>query len=257
MAIDNSWSYTPFNLKFFINFFFRSFFGSIIFGGLMLLIFSIYLLKEIKINLYNYKKNNFIKMPILKINIKNFILINILSIYIMCIAYSLIKESVMAPKYLLILIPLIIIWIGIKVNENKKHFIYISIVIFTIINSIYFWDNLPIDRPPTREVLKIVNDEEIKIIYTTESMVFNNYLSHYDYAIKNEIKVMKLKNLKKKVINENFAIVCLNYPRFARGNSYINMEDPKCTNITKTKNLQILRKIQITDFLIFVTKHKY
>ena len=257
IAIDNSWSYTPLDLSFFINFFFRSFFGSIVFGGFMLLIFSIYLLKELKTNLYSYKKNNFIKLPILEINIKNFILVNILSIYIMCIGYSLLKESVMAPKYLLILIPLIIIWVSIKINENKTNFFYVSIIIFTIINSLYFWKDLPKDRPPMREVLKILNNEETKIIYTTETVVFNNYLSHYNYAVKNQFKIMKLKNLSKIDVDKKFAIVCLNYPRFAKGNSYINLEESKCKNIKENKNLQILEKIKIPDFLIFITKYKY
>jgi len=257
VAVDNSWSYTPLNLNFFIHFFFRSFFGSIVFGGFMLLIFSVYLLKEIKINLQTYKTNNFLKLPILEINIKNFILINILTIYIMCIGYSLLKESVMAPKYLLILIPLIIIWVGIKINENKTNFIYASVIIFTIINCIYFWKDLPIDRPPMREVLKIVNNEETKLIYTTESVVFNNYLSHYNYAVKNQIKIMKLNNLKETLVNKKFAIVCLNYPRFEVGNSYIDLEESRCKNIKKNKNLKILKKIQILDFLIFITKQEY
>ena len=254
LTIDNSWSYTHLNLNFFINFFFRSFFGSIIFGGFMLLIFSIYLIKEIKLNLQNYKTCEFIKLPILQINIKNFLLINTLTIYIFSIGYSLLKESVMAPKYLLILIPLIITWIGIKVSENKTNFIYFSIIIFSIINCIYYWKDLPIKRPPMREVLKIVNKEEIKTIYTTENMVFNNYLSHYNTAIENRIKVFKLQNFTKINQNNKIAIICLNYPRFAVGSSYINQEERKCVNIQNNENFQIIKKIQIPDFLIYIIR---
>ena len=175
----------------------------------------------------------------------------------MCIGYSLLKESVMAPKYFLILIPLIIIWVGVKINENKISFFYVSIIIFTIINSIYFWKDLPIKRPPMREVLKIVNNEETKIIYTTESVVFNNYLSHYNYAIKNQFRIMKLKNLNKTDVNKKFAIVCLNYPRYSVGNSYIDLIESECKNIQENNNLKILKKIQIPDFLIFIAKYKY
>ena len=254
LAVDNSWSYTPFNLKFFISFFFRSFFGSIIFGGFMLVIFSIYLIKEIRVNLQNYKTCEFIKLPIFQLNIKNFLLINIFSIYILSIGYSLLKESVMAPKYLLILIPLIIIWISIKVSENKTNFVYFSIIIFSIINCIYFWKDLPIKRPPMREVLKIVNKNEIRTIYTTESMVFNNYLSHYNLAIENQIKVFKLQDFTKKHQNKKLAVVCLNYPRFAVGNSYINQEDKKCVDIQNNKNFQVIKKIPIPDFLIYIIR---
>ena len=256
LIVDNSWSYTPFNLNFFINFFFRSFFGSIIFGGFMLLIFSIYLIGEIKINLQNYKKYGFSKISVFKLNIKNFLLINILSIYVASIGYSLLKESVMAPKYLLILIPLIIFWIGIKVNENKKNLVYFSIIIFSIINCLYFWKDLPIKRAPMKEVLKMIKKEEIKTIYTTESIVFNNYISHYNLAIKNKMKVSKLKDFTKKHENRKSAILCLNYPRFAVGKSYINQEEPKCANIQNNNNFQVLKKIQIPDFLIYIIEVK-
>lgn len=254
LAVDNSWSYTPLNLNFFTNFFFRSFFGSIIFGGFMLLIFSIYLIKEIRVSLRDYKTCEFIKLPIFQINIKNFLLINILSIYVVSIGYSLLKESVMAPKYLLILIPLIIFWISIKVSENKTNFVYFLIIIFSIINCIYFWKDLPIKRPPMREVLKIVNKEEIRTIYTTESIVFNNYLSQYNTAIENQIKVFKLEDFTKKHQNKKLAILCLNYPRFAVGNSYINQEEQKCVNIQNNKNFKVIKKIQIPDFLIYIIK---
>ena len=160
----------------------------------------------------------------------------------------------MAPKYLLILIPLIIIWISIKVSENKTNFVYFSIIIFSIINCIYFWKDLPIKRPPMREVLKIVNKNEIRTIYTTESMVFNNYLSHYNLAIENQIKVFKLQDFTKKHQNKKLAVVCLNYPRFAVGNSYINQEDKKCVDIQNNKNFQVIKKIPIPDFLIYKIK---
>ena len=256
VALDNSWSYTAFDYTFFINFFFRTFFGSIIFGGLMLLIFTTYLIKEITVNLYHCQKNNFLTMPFLNIDIKNFILINILTIYTMTIIYSIVRESVMAPKYFLMLIPLIIIWLSIKISENKKKYIYNLVIIFTILNSFYYWNDLPIDRPPAREVLKIVNYEKIKTIYTTENIVFNNYLSHYNYAIKNKIKVERLKDLEKINIENKFAIVCLNYPRYAVGDTFAGLEDPDCKNVEQNNNLHILKLIKIPDFFIFIAEYK-
>jgi hypothetical protein len=68
---------------------------------------------------------------------------------------------------------------------------------------------------------------------------------------------MKIKDLNITDVDKKFAIVCLNYPRFAVGNSYINLEELKCKNIKENKNLQILKKIKIPDFLIFITKYKY
>jgi len=254
--IENAWSYTPFNFTFFINFFFRSFFTSIFFGGVMLLIFFFYLFKEFIININCYKKNNFFRIPLLENNEKNFIIINILSIYAAIVAYSIFKESVIAGKYFLILVPLIIIWISIKINEQKNKYIYNLIIILTILNSIYCWSNLPISRPPVREVLRIINNNNVKNIYTTESNVFNNYLSHYNYAIKNRLAIDKIENFKDTETIENFAVVCLNYPRASFGDSYKNSEDPKCFNVFKNENFQIEKKIIIPDFLIFIAKFK-
>jgi hypothetical protein len=254
IIIENDWSYTPFSFTFFINFFFRSFFSSLIFGGIMLFIFLLYLLKEIKINFNNYKKNKFLSIPIFKNNEKNFLIINILSIYASIVAYSIFKESVIAAKYFLILVPLIITWISIKISEQKKKIIYNLVIIFTISNSIYYWNNLPISRPPVREVLKIINSNNIKNIYTTESIVFNNYLSHYNYSINNKLVINKIENFKNIKTTENFAVVCLNYPRASFGVSYINLEDPKCSDLIDNENMQIEKKILIPDFLILIAK---
>lgn len=257
VSFDNNWSYTPFNLTFFINFFFRSFFGSLAFGGIMLFIFSFYLIKEIIINLNLYKKKNFLSIPFLDINIKNFILINIITIYFTVLFYSVFKESVIAAKYFLILIPLIVIWVSLKIIENKKNYIYNFIIILTILNSVYFWDDLPIDRPPMREALKIIKNLNIKKIYTTESLVFNNYLSNYSYAIKNKLIINNLENIKEKDTATNFAILCLNYPRFAFGDSNLNFakfDEPKCSEILTNKNLDVINKIYIPDFLIIISK---
>ena len=107
-----------------------------------------------------------------------------------------------------------------------------------------------------REVLRIIDSNNIKNIYTTESVVFNNYLSHYRYAIKNKLVIEKIENLKDTETIKNFAVVCLNYPRAFFGYSKINSEDPKCFEDFKNKNLQIEKKIVIPDFLIFIAKLK-
>ena len=85
-------------------------------------------------------------------------------------------------------------------------------------------------------------------------MVFNNYLSHYNLAIENQIKVFKLQDFTKKHQNKKLAVVCLNYPRFAVGNSYINQEDKKCVDIQNNKNFQVIKKIPIPDFLIYIIR---
>jgi hypothetical protein len=254
LIFDNSWSYTPLEFNFFFNYFFRSFFGSILFGGLILLVFIYNLYDEIKLNLLNLNKN-FSNLPIFQINIKNFLLINILGIYIISISYSLLKESVIAPKYFLILIPLVIIWIGLKTVEYKKNLLSLTLITFSFLNFFYYWSDLPIDRPDNKKVLKMINQKNIAMIYTTESIVFNNFLSKHKYSIKNNLKILKIENLDTKS-EETFAILCLNFPRFAHGENINKKIDKKCQNINDDRNLKILDTINIPDYLIYYAKNR-
>ena len=256
LTVDFEWGYTPFDKKFFVNYFFRSFFGSIIFGGFMLIMFAYFLIKKLLSFNFNLKFN-FNSFKKKELNPINYFLIIILTIYSACIAYSLLKASVMAPKYFIPLLPIIILWIGYNIYLTRSNFLLYGTIVLTIINCIYFWNDLQIDRPPMREALQIVNEKNIKKIFTTESIVFNNFLSNYNYAIKNKIKIIQLKNLEKKTLDKSFAIICLNYPRFAVGDSYINKVDPKCKNVMKNVNLKILNKIKIPDFIVFIAKYKY
>jgi hypothetical protein len=257
------WSYTQFDLKFFINYFFRSFFGSIIFGGFMLVIFAFFLIKDIKINIKALKKKSLFKLPFLKLDEESFIIINILTVYLFIISYSLLKESVMAPKYFLVLLPLIIIWLSLKISKIKITLLYSLVLTFSILNSIYYWNDTPIKRPPLVKLLKIINSSDIKKIYTTESTVFNNYLSHYKLATINHIKVEKFEDMKQNTSYDKVAFVCMNYPRSSYGESYKNLIHINCKNLSislenKIKNNTIieLKKILITDFIIFIVKYK-
>ena len=254
LLLENSFSYTPFDLKFFINFFFRSFFGSILFGAIMLLIFSFYLFNEFKVNFFYIIKNNLKKMTAFRRNIKNFFLTNILTVYFSIILFSIFKESVIAGKYFLFLLPLIILWICLKIEEKKNIYIYNIISIVTFINIFYYWSDIPIDRPPSREVLKILNNNNIKSIYTTESLVFNNYLSNYRYAKNNGLSINRIENLNVNTETNEYAIVCLNYPRAFYGENYFNLEDIKCLTYFQSEYSMIVKKIVIPDFIIFLLK---
>lgn len=254
LLLENSFSYTPFDLKFFINFFFRSFFGSILFGAIMLLIFSFYLFNEFKVNFFYIIKNNLKKITTFQRNIKNFILINILTVYFSIILFSIFKESVIAGKYFLFLLPVIILWICLKIEEKKNIYIYNIIFIVTFINIFYYWSDIPIDRPPSREVLKILNNNNVKSIYTTESLVFNNYLSNYRYAKNNGLSINRIENLNVNIETNEYAIVCLNYPRAFYGENYLNLEDIKCLTYFQSEYNMIIKKIIIPDFIIFLLK---
>ena len=258
------WSYTHFDPKFFVNYFFRSFFGSIFFGGFMLSIFSFYLIKEIKVNVEKFKEKSLFKVPFFKLDEESFILTNILSVYFFIISYSLIKESVMAPKYFLALLPLIIIWLSFKISKIKKNIFYSLVLIFAVLNSIYYWDDTPIKRLPIKELLNVINSKNIKKIYTTENIVFNNYLSNYKLAIVNEIKVEKFHLMKENIAEEKIVFVCMNYPRAAYGGeNYKDLIEPKCKNLSTTlkkkKNTNtkiVLEQFKIADFIVFIIEYE-
>ena len=107
-----------------------------------------------------------------------------------------------------------------------------------------------------RDVLKVVSQNKINKIYTTENIVFNNYLSHYELALKNQIKVLKLENLKIDNSNENFLILCMNYSRAAYGDNYKGKISEKCQSIFVNKKIKILDEIKIPDFLIYIASQK-
>ena len=246
------WSYTQFNIKFFFSYFFGSFFGSNILGGLILIIFSIYLIKEVVTNL---KKSSLSKMPIFNLNSEKFLIINIITIYFIMILYSILKESVLAPKYFLVLIPLIILWLSLKLSKIKSLY-YNVILVSLVLNTFYYWNDVPIKKPPMRDLLKIIKNQNIKKVYTTERIFINNFLRNYNLAKQNKIIIEKLDDLNYIVPNDKFAIICMNYPRYAFGNSKLGKIDSKCQNISSKKKIEIINVITINDFLIFISKYK-
>ena len=151
---------------------------------------------------------------------------------------------------------LIIIWISLKISETKKKLLSSLVILCVIFNSIYFWSDIQIKRAPMRDVLKIISEKDIKKVYTTESIVFNNYLSHYNFAIKKNIYVSKLKDLKIEKKNNFLSLLCLNYARAAYGDSYKNLVQNKCKNILENEKLIILEEIKIPDFIIYIAKYR-
>ena len=78
-VVNKSQHYTLLEAKFFINYFFRSFFGSIIFGAIFLLLFSYYLLNELIVTLKLSKYNLILFLK--KLKQENIFLIIIITIY--------------------------------------------------------------------------------------------------------------------------------------------------------------------------------
>mgnify|MGYP000004616629 FL=1 len=259
LTVDFEWGYTPFEKKFFLNYFFRSFFGSILFGGFMLVLFACFFIKKLfslnlKLNFNLFKKNEL--TPI------NYFLTIILTIYSLAIMYSLLKTSVMAPKYFIPLVPIIILWIGYNVYLTKNNFLLFGTIFLAIINCVYFLNDIQIDRPPNKKVLKIISDSKFREVYTPEGAAFNHYLNHYNIALnkninfKKEADLVKLLNYDKtelRSLPNKFWFLCLNNPRFTIGENNFP-DDEECLVFHENENFKLIKTIRLPDYLLYMVK---
>ena len=249
LTADFEWGYTPFEKKFFLNYFFRSFFGSILFGGFMLIIFAYFLIKKLfsynlKLNFNSFKKNEL--TPI------NYFLTIILTIYSLAIIYSLLKTSVMAPKYFIPLVPIIILWIGYNIYLTKNNFLLFGTIFLAIINCVYFWNDIQIDRPPNKKVLKIISDSKFREVYTSEGAAFNHYLNHYNIALNKNINFKRYDKTQFTSLPNEFWFLCLNNARFGKGENA--PDEKKCFVFNEDKNFKLIKTIRLPDYLLYLIK---
>lgn len=227
--------YTNLEMSFFYSFHFRSFFGSIPMGGIMVIIFGIFFLKDLRKNFYSSEK----------INIIFYIII---STYFLTISYSILRAGVISPKYVIFILPLIIIWISHKVTLIKyRRELTILIILSNIINTYYYFFENPIDRPPIRKVIKYIANDEAKTLVMNETKVFINAFSNYKDFERNNLKVINLK--KDQIDNDIFWFVCLNNPRFQIGDKLLPTEN-KCKIIDNNSNYKEIKHYKIIDFYI-------
>ena len=205
--------YTVLYESFFYNYHFRSFFGSKILGGIFLIIFSVPLIKNFKNLVLNHRK-------------EDLLLYIILSSYFLPLMYTFLRAPIMSPKYVIFIVPLVIIWISINIKFKNYIFFKISLVIVSLIFFILEINNSPIDRPPTKQVLKKLLDNQINLILTKERDVFNNYLKTKKMIIDNKIKVLTIND----EIPDNFDkywFLCLNNVLHFIGDKGLLSNNPK------------------------------
>tara|TARA_B100000767_G_scaffold247235_1_gene247407 strand:- start:213 stop:731 length:519 start_codon:yes stop_codon:yes gene_type:complete len=172
----------------------------------------------------------------------------------------------MSPKYVLFILPLIIIWIGTKIESINIKNNYKKIQILLISLSCVFFllniNNSPIDRPPTKEVLNQIIKNNVKYIITPESDVFNNYLKTKTIVVENNLIILKSNDVVPKKVDE-FWFLCLNNTRFEIGKKGLLINKPKikkrCLDFTPidktfTESLPITNNTQ--DYLIRKFKKK-
>lgn len=229
--------YTELYLSFFYSYHFRSFFGSIILGAIFLITFATLLAISLKNIIKECKKHNLL-------------IIIILSSYFLTIMYSIIGASVISPKYIIFILPLIIIWITLKIGNLSfkfKNFLVLFLITASILNIFINFQNNPIDRPPSKEILKIIASSNTNKIYTLESEVFNNFISTHKIFQRNNLEINKIENAY--FDEKSFWFLCLNNPRFAVGDNNLP-DDKKCKVLDNYNHLTLIKKIKVTDYIL-------
>ena len=235
--IKRSEHYTQLFPSFFINYHFRSFFGSLFLGGVFLIIFTFFLFK-------NRKK------IILDNSILNLILYIIISTYLLTLLYSLFRAPIMSPKYVMFVLPLIIIWVFANIqNMGKKNWLNIIVSLLIITVGAYNSKNFPITPPPTSNALEIIIKNDGKYIFTDEADVFENYIRTKKIFIKKELILIEdIKKNKYSNIREIW-FICQNNPRYAVGNNNFPDQE-KCIKNSTPIGYKLNQKIYIKDFII-------
>ena len=227
------------NTHFFIGFFFNIFFGNIYFGTIYLLFFIAIFLKNI--NKIFLDLNNI------------FLLIIIISTYSMVIISSIFFTPIAAPRYIIFLIPVLILWFNynfFNLNFLLSKNLFLSFFIFFLaVSNIIFNNNFkPIKKPPIHNALSLVALNNTRYDYSGDDIYFNLYVSTLRKVVNKKFYLINKVDLKKETIN-SFAYLCLNNPSFAVGKKKL-LDNPKCNK--NFDNFKIKNILVIPDFKIIL-----
>ena len=166
----------------------------------------------------------------------------------MTILYSIFKAGVISPKYLIFVLPLIIVWISHKIKYLKFDLIItILLIFFNLINTSYLFFKNPIDRPPFKKVINIISESDSLNVATVDSLVFMNAFKSYKAFSKNKLVLTDLRS--GKIDKEKFWFLCKNNPRFEVGNE-IKPTEEKCKIMDNRKDFKEIKNINIEDFIL-------
>lgn len=214
-------------LNFFVNYFFRSFFGSIIFGGLNLII--------VLISLFLIKKEN----EIIKFNS-----ILIIISYLFMIVYSVFKAGIIVPRYFIFLLPSIIVLIT-TFFEDKKFCKFRNLyLIFTIINSLILLNKYQIQRPSINYLIKNLDTKITNNYFVDEGVLYENYFNNLK-SLNSVLNYVKKEDIKE---YNKLYYICLNHPRMHVGSNKNIQNDRKCD--FNNEKFKVINQKVIEDFKI-------
>lgn len=200
-SLNRDYHFATLNLNFFILYYFNIFFGSIFFGVIFFLLFLFFLISQNK--------------KIIKDELLLFCVISIFLTYLMVIISSTLVTPIAAPRYIIFIIPLILIFI-IKslINFKNKSLFFLFLFIISIFNVSTNYDNRHIKKPPTAQALDVIKKYSVdNILMLPQSILYQNYISTISNS-KNYKLFLDFEELKIKEV-QTFAVLCLFKPRFA------------------------------------------
>tara|TARA_Y100000992_G_C21192679_1_gene456383 strand:+ start:370 stop:885 length:516 start_codon:yes stop_codon:yes gene_type:complete len=133
----------------------------------------------------------------------------------MVIISSTLVTPIAAPRYIIFIIPLILIFI-IKslINFKNKSLFFLFLFIISIFNVSTNYDNRHIKKPPTAQALDVIKKYSVdNILMLPQSILYQNYISTISNS-KNYKLFLDFEELKIKEV-QTFAVLCLFKPRFA------------------------------------------
>jgi uncharacterized membrane protein len=227
------------NFNFLIGFYFNIYFGSVFLGGLIIVMILLSL-RNIKIII----NNNFL-----------FCIISIIITYSLPAIYSLLKNPILRPRYIIFIVPIIILYFAYTVSQIDKKFIKKSIVTFFVLLSIVIliYSGPIIYKPETTTALNIIAQSGNKYIYAKkigEKDYFYNYLTNLYLAKKLQIVFIN----KDKIQNKKFFWeICLNNPRFE--NNY-KTDNQNCFLNAHSKSHKISKSERVPDYILVLFEKK-
>jgi uncharacterized membrane protein len=223
------------NLHFLVGYYFNIYFGGVFLGGLIL-IFSLFYLKNIK--------------KIINDNIL-FCIISIFITYFAPVIYSIIKNPILRPRYIIFIVPIIIIYfcyIIFKIEEKFIKKIFISVVIISSLINIFHFKPI-IFKPDSYSAIKVIANSNNKfLLIKPDSNYFYNYFTNLSFAKKEEIIFIN----KNQILDKNFFwSICLNNPRFATNN---RTDDKNCLYNPYYNSHKILEIKKVPDYILILYK---
>ena len=113
--------------------------------------------------------------------------------YLLLIIYSF-RNGIMAPRYIIFLVPIIIIFISTgleKIDFEYRNYLYTIIALLSAITLLYKIDDSPIKKPPTQKIIGIISASNIKNVTTNinNTKLFTNYLISHKSFYANQLNL--------------------------------------------------------------------